>query len=135
MANAGLLKLTMDYITLFPEKHDQSDWVNPCDSTMCFAGHAAMLTGATFKNKIYSETGEWMVDAVSGKHKRWDWDDESQNLVEIQTWARDQLGLTQREADYLFSDRRTVWQLKEAVQKFSNGYTVDYYGNFEKKGI
>lgn len=130
MANENLLKLTMLYIKTFPEKHDQGDWVNPCDSTMCFAGHAAVLAGATFKNKIYQEEEEWLVDPITGKHKDWHYNGDR---VYIQEFARKKLGLTVRESDYLFHQRRTHEELEKAVEMLSNGYTVDYYGNFTKK--
>lgn len=130
MANAGLLKLTMDYINLFPEKHDQSDWVDPCESTMCFADHAAILAGATFKSKIWDNEGEWMVDPATGKHRSYD----SANDKEyIQYFAQRKLDLTTPEADYLFHQSRTREELKKAVEMLSQGYTVDYYGNFTKR--
>ncbi len=130
MANENLLKLTMLYIKTFPEKHDQGDWVNPCDSTMCFAGHAAVLAGATFKNKIYREEDEWLVDPITGKHKDWNYDGDR---VYIQEFARKQLGLSMAESDYLFHQNRTKEQLEKAVEMLADGYTVDYYGNFTKK--
>lgn len=130
MVNENLLKLTMLYIKTFPEKHDQGDWVNPCDSTMCFAGHAAVLAGATFKNKIYREEGEWLVDPITGKHKDWNYDGDR---VYIQEFASKKLGLTVRESYYLFHQRRTHEELEKAVEMLSNGYTVDYHGNFTKK--
>lgn len=129
MANANLLKLTMLYIQTFPEQHDQHDWVNPCDSTMCFAGHAAVLSGATFKKKIYDDEGEWLVHPVTGKHKDW----QSDNRIYVSEFARQKLGLTQAESDYLFHQSRTKEQLEEAVEKLADGYTVDYYGNFYKE--
>lgn len=131
MANAPLLKLTMDYINLFPEKHDQGDWVDPCDSTMCFAGHAAILAGATFKKKIWDDEYEWMVDPETGKHARFGNDKREY----IQYFAQRKLGLTTDEADYLFHHHRTREDLKKAVEMLSEGYTVNYYGNYTKKEI
>lgn len=132
MVNENLLKLTMLYIKTFPEKHDQATWVQPCNSTMCFAGHAAMLSGATFKSKIYANEEEWLVDPVTGKHKSWD---SNSDRIYISDFARQKLGLTQSEADYLFNQRRTPQELEKAVEMLSSGYTVDYYGNFEKRVI
>lgn len=132
MANAGLLKLTMDYINLFPEKHDQGDWVDPCNSTMCFAGHAAMLAGATFKEKIYKDEDEWMVEPETGKHRRWDFEGKR---IYISEFARRKLELTSDESSYLFHQSRTWEQLQKAVEMLSEGYTVDYYGNYTKKAV
>lgn len=130
MANVGLLKLTLDYIKLFPEKHDQGDWVDPCNSTMCFAGHAAMLAGATFKKKIWEDEYEWLVDPETGKHTR-----EGSEREYVQYFAARQLGLTEGEADYLFHQSRTPEQIEKAVEMLSEGYTVDYYGNYTKKAV
>lgn len=132
MANAGLLKLTMDYINLFPEKHDQTDWVDPCNSTMCFAGHAAILAGATFKEKIWDDEEEWMVDLVTGDHKSWGYEGKR---VYISEFARRKLDLSSDESAYLFHQTRTWEQLQKAVEMLSEGYTVDYYGNYTKKAV
>lgn len=130
MINENLLKLTMLYIKTFPEKHDQGAWVEPCNSTMCFAGHAAILSGATFKNKIYENEEEWLVDETTGKHKAWD---SLSKRVYISDFARKKLGLTAGEADYLFHQRRTPAELEKAVEMLSSGYTVDYHGVFTKR--
>ena len=130
MANAKLLKLTMDFINLFPEKHDQGEWVDPCNTTMCFAGHAATLAGATFKNKFWEKDYEWCVDMETGKHVRWNPNGEN---YYVSDYATKVLGLTLDEREYLFHHNRTREQLEKAVEMLSNGYTINRFGEFVKK--
>lgn len=132
MANANLLKLTMLYINTFPEKHDQGDWVDPCESTMCFAGHAAILAGATFKQKIFDYDNEWCVNPETGKHVKWGSD---KPWVYIKEFATNKLDLTFVEAEYLFHHNRTRAELEKAVEMLSEGYTVNYDGEFTKKEV
>lgn len=130
MANAKLLKLTMDFINLFPEKHDQGEWIDPCNTTKCFAGHAASLAGATFDQKIWDEDYEWCVDPETGQHIPYKWGEEN---TYISTYAAQVLELTHVEKEYLFHHSRTREELENAVEMLSNGYTVDYFGDFIKK--
>lgn len=122
--NIKLLNLTMDFIKTTPVKHDQSTWVSPCGSTMCFAGHAAVLDGAQFNEKLFKEIGDWRIDTETKKHTR------SWESISVSSYARKALGLDWDEADYLFEGGRTVEELEEAVRKFSAGMTVDSCGNF-----
>lgn len=130
MANAKLLKLTMDFINLFPEKHDQSEWIDPCNTTKCFAGHAASLAGATFDQDIWEADYEWCVDMETGKHVSWKWGE--QNFY-VSSYAAKVLDLTNDEREYMFHHSRTREELEKAVEMLSNGYTVDCYGEFIKK--
>jgi hypothetical protein len=130
VANAELLKLTMDFINLFPEKHDQGEWVNPCNTTMCFAGHAASLAGATFDQKIWDEDYEWCVDMETGKHIPYEWSSENHYVSEYATKVLD---LTWGECEYMFHPARTREELRKAVEMLSSGYTINSFGEFVKK--
>lgn len=48
MINVPLLKETLAYIEAHPEEWDQSKW--RCGTGACFAGHAAILHGAKWRN-------------------------------------------------------------------------------------
>lgn len=43
MGNIKLLKDVRDTIIMNPDSHNQSSWI--CDTTMCIAGHAAVVSG------------------------------------------------------------------------------------------
>lgn len=132
--NVPLLLATMALIKVFPEKHDQGSWVDPCQTTMCFAGHAAVISGATFDRKIHDDEDSWIVDpegkhvpeveAYEGGEDGW-WDGERKDGYKfVEEFAKDKLGLSKREADYMFHHSRTPEQLEEAVYKFAEGYTI-----------
>lgn len=130
--NVPLLLATMAMIKVFPEKHDQGSWVDPCNTTMCFAGHAAVISGATFDRKIHDDEDSWIVDP-DGKHvgereayqgDYWD-GERKEGYKFVEEFAKNKLGLTQREADYMFHHARTPEQLENAVYKFAEGYTID----------
>lgn len=135
--NVVLLMATMATIKMHPEKHDQGTWVDPCNTTMCFAGHAAVISGATFDKDIFESEDGWLIDP-NGKHvSEYDAIDENCHLKDgylyINEYAREKLGLNYQESSYLFNHSRTPWELEEAIAKFSNGYTVDYNGRFVKE--
>lgn len=129
--NVPLLLATMALIKVFPEKHDQGSWVDPCQTTMCFAGHAAVISGATFDRKIHDDEDSWIVDPQGthvGEREAYEgdyWDGERKEGYKfVEEFAKDKLGLTQREADYMFHHSRTPEQLEQAVYKFAEGYTI-----------
>lgn len=136
--NVPLLLATMALIKVFPEKHDQGTWVDPdpCGTTMCFAGHAAVISGATFDKEIFLNEDEWILDP-EGKHVSEDeahdsnWD-RKDGYKYVGQFAADKLGLTLEEASYLFQHNRTREQLEDAVYKFAEGYTVSYDNQFYK---
>ena len=117
MVNKELLRTTMDFINANPQLHNQGDWIEPCNSTMCFAGHAAILAGATFDQKIWEMHEEWDVDATTGKHGIFqDYNDPaSMNLCHVSDFAQNKLGISFAEREYLFSPSRTREQLNRFV--------------------
>jgi len=134
--NVPLLLATMALIKMFPEKHDQGTWVNPCATTMCFAGHAASISGASFDPVVFRLEEEWILNDqgnhVSEREAHTDDWERKEGYKFVSEFAKDKLGLTQHEADYLFHHGRTREQLEDAVYKFADGYTVNYYGEFTK---
>lgn len=124
--NVRLLNRTMDLIKMVPDKHNQGTWVSPCGSTMCYAGHAAVLDGAEFDHKRYDRDADWHIDPETKKHVGY-WDEDG---ISVGAYARKALGLTWDESDYLFDGDRTVEELEEAVRKLSAGYTISPWGDF-----
>jgi len=136
--NIQLLKDTMDWIKAHPEQHQQSLWGNyseeACSTTMCFAGHAAVLSGGTFDKKIFLREEEWNVDENTGRHVVSEyyedddedhWDDELKpGIIHVAEFAAEKLGLNEEEKSYLFAGHRTLEQLEEFVEKADQGYTL-----------
>lgn len=79
--NLKLLRETLEFIKKNPARHNQGAWVAAtdddtgdvvnelCETSMCFAGHAALLAGGTFDIKVYAVDFEWNVDE-DGKARR-----------------------------------------------------------------
>lgn len=137
--NVALLNETMNWINLHPEQHNQGAWgeynEEACETTMCFAGHAAILAGGTFDTKVYMDEFEWNVNAKTGEHVASEWvqSDEcpccselAEGMTHVADFAAEKLGLSDDERTYLFSGTRTREELNEAVEKFSQGYTVGF---------
>jgi hypothetical protein len=127
MVNKELLKNTLDLIKLKPAEHDQAKWVTlaewtTCGTTMCFAGHAAVLSGAAeIPDPKKHSIDDWYV----GK------DGEYLNYYQMQSLspyeftsvakvAQVQLGLTGDQADYLFGPDLDVEDLENAVDDLLN---------------
>ncbi len=99
MGNVDLLKRTLDQIVKFPEKHSQDTW--HCETTMCIAGHAAVLAGAKLKGS-YGNTELWHDGMV----------------VSASRFADEALGLTDFEYNYLFfcmDDDTAIRRMKQII--------------------
>lgn len=138
--NIKLLNETLDFIKTNPKLHHQGDWVEAgqteaeyqaCETTMCFAGHAALLAGGTFDKTIWFDEFEWEVDEETGQHKGYADDDDS--LIHVSTFAAEKLGLNDDERCYLFDSSRTIQDIEKAVRLFGEGWTVSWNGDFYKK--
>lgn len=126
--NLELLNDTLKVIKLNPELHGQSTWVSKaehttCGTTMCFAGHAAVLAGAEIPDPKKHTIDDWFVakdennsylnmsqvyyanDAVPNQH--------------VQDFATKALGISSEERDYLFEADRTMDEIELAVQELN----------------
>lgn len=139
--NTKLLNDTLAFIKANPKLHNQGDWIDPgeyeadyqpCSTTMCFAGHAAMLAGATFDKDIWFDEYGWDVDAETGKHTPFC---DSENLIHVSSFAGRKLGLDDSERQYLFSASRSIQEIEEAVDMFSRGYSVTWDGEFYESTV
>lgn len=101
--NVPLLRQTLDYIKTHPQEWDQEVWrqVRPCGTVACFAGWACALNGDRFNPD--------------------DWDfvitDESGVSFPIEDRAREILGLTIGDADWLFDGGNTLDDLEQIVEE------------------
>jgi hypothetical protein len=83
MANIEALKKTRDFIKANPDQHDQESW--HCGTSACIAGHASLLHGAYLRQGRY-DPEMW----ANGRP------------VHTSGYAAEVLGLTGRQASYLF---------------------------------
>lgn len=100
MGNVDLLKRTLDQILMFPETHSQDTW--HCKTTMCIAGHAAVLAGAKLKVGSYGDTQLWHDGMV----------------VSASRFADEALDLTDFEYNYLFfcmDDDTAIRRMKQII--------------------
>jgi hypothetical protein len=130
MGNIELLKKTKEHMQSNPDKHDQGTWIsfpyasspmsNMCHTTMCTAGHAAVMAGAeipTFEQ--YLELG-WTLNSEG----KMDYYGEG-----VAGWAGDKLGLNDDEYDYLFFslDKEELFaRIDQVLALWESGQQFDY---------
>lgn len=113
MSNVDLLKRTLDQIVKFPETHSQGTW--HCETTMCIAGHAAVLAGAKLKVGSYGDTKLWHDGSV----------------VSASRFADEALDLTDFEYSYLFlcmDDYVAIQRMKQIIGFWEQGIRVTALG-------
>lgn len=105
MGNISLMKKTLEFIKLNPEKHKQAGWIgfsdevwdnyeyNACHTTLCTAGHAAVLAGAEVPTFGVLEENGWYLN----EDGKLDW-----NGLHVSDWASAKLGMTSLEYNYIF---------------------------------
>jgi hypothetical protein len=104
--NIELLERTMQHINDHPESHKQSWWFAPgeCGTAACFAGWAWMLAG--------NEPVKILLDRNhSNRNDVWEFREDVRKL----------LGLTEDEADTLFSAVNSRQALQLMVKDLVNG--------------
>jgi hypothetical protein len=109
MPNVELLHRTLAHVEEHQDLWDQRHWAShtPCGTAYCFAGTALMLAGKadfTWCSRAYDglEYAEQMADGE-----------------DIDTAARELLGLDLLDGDALFAPQNTLDQLRELVAKFT----------------
>lgn len=144
MLNKELLQKTMNLINAKPETHDQANWVfetsnSPCGTTMCFAGHAAVLAGAEIPDPKKHLVSDWYV-GEGGKYLNYlDYNNlESRKRDEatsVAFYARQALGLDYEQAEYLFGHDLSREDLEDAVEELvSTGMLsdIDFYDDSDE---
>lgn len=95
--NIENFKLVLDHIKAHPETWDQEVW--HCGTHHCFAGWAQILSGVSLI-EYATPQGEDTTPQV----------------------ARKFLDVSQKEADYLFSARRTLWDFEAMLLDAQEAY-------------
>jgi len=113
--DTALLEATMLLIEEHPEQHDQAHWVwnaqaAECETTYCFAGHAALLAGA----EPPARSGSWFVDERTGRLAVFG----APHAKPVADFAQGKLGLTEGQADKLFHGANTIPQLRALVDQY-----------------
>lgn len=124
--NLELLNKTLDIIKVKPEEYDQNTWVSkdedsPCGTTMCFAGHAAILAGAEIPDPKKHIVQDWYVKLSDNSYLNYQ-DTSAVNYNEythVQFFAQKALGITSEEQDWLFHSDRTVEEIERAVAELN----------------
>lgn len=109
MGNIQLLKKTRDHILMYPDEHNQNLWF--CETSMCIAGHAAVLAGAKVVNDI---------DFGIGLQANGDW-------ISAPEYAGSNLGLTREEREYLFycmDNETAIKRMDQVIQYWEEGKQI-----------
>ncbi len=121
MANVELLESTMQYIKDHPEGHDQTVWT--CETGACFAGHAVLRNGYRASTRIDMWGNRIPVNGVviddKGEHRP------------VDRTAQRLLGLSDEDADIMFSAYNTADQLELMVKDLANG--EELHGNWVRE--
>lgn len=119
MANNDRLQEVLDHIENNPQTWQQDVWfinrdgteenfsieveeINSCGSAFCFAGHAALKGG--FTRPPANNYDSWFSR-----------NEETGRVTYVDEFARDWLGVTNDQADILFSSSNTMDDLRECV--------------------
>jgi hypothetical protein len=109
--NVPLLRKTLEHITAHPEEWDQGVWMRQSNRTECgtagcvagwaltFAGHELDFESCFFPNEA--------LDLIDGRP--------------IETVAQAELGLTEDQANALFSEHNGLTRLWELADDYTNG--------------
>lgn len=123
--NVELLRDTMKWIEEHPGEHDQERWVNACGTAFCYAGHAALLAGATRPDALGFGI-HWGINPVTFKSVT----DTYTGLlatdnIPVDEFAARQLGITFEESEVLFDGDRTTAELRALVDALCAGAWID----------
>lgn len=130
MRNTVELEAVMQYISDNPEEWDQENWW--CGSVACFAGHVAMRGKCVplDERPIDGYVPPRMIPRL-GNHREINWDmgvysSENGKMTTVREYARDRLGLDDREAELLFASYNTLDNLQHIVKGLVNGDAYEF---------
>jgi len=115
MLNTLLADTVIGVIETHPETHNQHDWgyETACGTTMCVAGHAAVLSGAKLN---YFDFGN--------ERKAYECTLPDGTITGIDRYAQEMLGLTDEQADNLFYNMNNDLDvIKNIFKDIANGGT------------
>ncbi len=130
--NIQLLRQTMKHILANPQNHNQETWfspdygaedVNMCNTTMCFAGHAAVLAGGQTPNPKTFD-GDWYLklDGTLSNQNEYVtslYEDTEQQVLRVSKWAQRKLGLNPYEYEYLFMFMGDAEDVADRVERLA----------------
>jgi hypothetical protein len=110
------LDATLAAIEADPDSWYQADW--RCGTGMCFAGHAAVLKGASFPYPEDDERGDLVDPPGYGQEER----------LRIAEFAQLSLGLDDYQAARLFRPENELSDLRDVVARIKAGedFSADY---------
>lgn len=116
MVNTFLMDQVLDYIEAHPEEHDPKFWAirTACGTTMCFAGHAVVLSGAKMV---------WEIVMVGGQKFPRTYEcltAEGKSRV-TSDYAQELLGLSNSQATALFKYNNDLDDIKRICKEIANG--------------
>lgn len=125
--NVELLRATMKFIEQHPEKHEQGQWATQCGTAFCYAGHAALLAGATPPSANSMTHGRfWMVDPGTFQSRsETTLEQIASGTLPVDEFAARQLGITVSEAEVMFAGDRTRQELRMLVDALCDGAWID----------
>lgn len=125
--NVTLLQNTMKFIEEHPEQHNQAHWVTACGTAFCYAGHAAILSGASLPQGDVMDLGQyWIIDLVSLQSRGGNaYDIRDGVALPVDVFAAERLGITDDEAEVLFEGDRTITGLRALVDALCDGAWID----------
>lgn len=130
--NKALLKKTLEQIKAHPELHNQNFWVvaneeNLCGTAMCFAGHAAVLSGAENPDPKKHFIEDWYVrkDNLAYMNYEDTYQVPFKDYESVSKYAGRELGLTSEQSDWLFDSNRTLEEIESAVEELITYGTLE----------
>lgn len=115
MPNTELLKKTLAYIEEHPTTWNQLHWTghkHECGTTHCFAGWAAVLSGAQPDDDDEVRRDKLPADIADVEFEHWP---AAKGFLHVADAARHLLGLTKAEADGLFRADNGLDDLRRIV--------------------
>jgi hypothetical protein len=113
--NVPLLRQTLAFIEAHPEDWNQSYW--RCDTAACFAGHAALLAGASWAHR--AEDGVNLEDLADHDPEAFEavCPPGADCTVRVSTYARQVLGIEPADAARLFEASNELDDLRRIVDE------------------
>ncbi len=133
MRNIKLLIKTIDAINKSPELHDQNSWIdfeggtNMCQTSMCVAGHTAVLAGAEVPSRDHYGKYGWTLNISGELLNQNDWEDGDSMTVSY--FAKEKLGFNADEVDYIFycfNNKTVKARLQQLLVLWANDESFRY---------
>lgn len=121
----ALLEATMVHVETNPHLHDQGRWFDS-DGRTCFAGRAALLSGAVLPPRyVWGRGMPWTLNADGTYSDLLPGGSSNPTSVSVFTWSQRKLGLTMDQARVLFSPLRNVESLRALVDLLKDDPSVN----------